>query len=238
MGVDIGGIIDSGTSIAGLISGAIIQDETQAQLKKLQEERPEYDIPGSIQAQLELLRRKSQQGLPGEDLIAGQIQQGTAQGITASREAATSAADLLGATTKLYSNQTQSMTNLGIESARARSQNEFAYAQGLGTMGQYEDKAWNWNKAVDWQTEMNRVMGISQSAYDLMMGGLGGVSSGLQGVTVGGDSEKTTDNDYSNYDTLQYNAQGINWQDNTPQPVQGTEIQLDPNNNPGSSIWG
>jgi len=206
MSVDIGGIIDSGTSIAGLISGAIIQDETQAELKKLQEQRPEYYIPSSIKEQLRLLRTRSQQGLPGEELIAGQIQQGTAQGLSASREAATSAADLLGATTNLYSNQTQALTSLQIQSAQQRAQNELAYAQGLGTMAEYQDKAWNWNQALDWQTNMNRLQGISQSAYDLMMGGLGGVSSlgsTIQGAVNSGNNSGVNNN-YSGYGMSNY----------------------------------
>lgn len=211
MSVDLGGIIDSGTSIAGLISGAIIQDNTQAELKKLLEERPTYEIPTSIQEQLNLLRARAQTGLPGESIISGQIQQGTAQGVAASREAATSAADLLGATTNLYGQQTSALTNLSIESARQKAQNELAYAQGLGTMGEYQDKAWNWNKATDWQVEMNRLMGISQSAYDLMMGGLGGVSTAGQsmfgGQTIGGGS---SNNNYSGYSSMQgYGVKGI-----------------------------
>ena len=211
MSVDVGGIIDSGTSISALVAGAMLQDDVQAEIKKAQAERPEYEIPASIQEQLNLLRARSGRGLPGEELMAGQIQGQTAQGISASREAATSAADLMGATTSLYGSQTKAMTDLQIASARQKAQNELAYAQGLGTMGEYQDKAWNWNEALDWQTTMNRLMGISQSAYDLQMGGLGGVSTAgsevFGGTTIDLGGNK---NDYSSYNNPQgYGVKGI-----------------------------
>ena len=139
MGVDIGAIVEGGTGVGMTIAGVLAQSETQDKINAHRDTRVDYTIPGSIEEQLALLRQRSQQGLPGEDLIAGQIQQGTAQGISASREAATSAADLLGATTNLYSTQTQNLTDLQIASARQKSANELAYAQGLGTHAEYQD---------------------------------------------------------------------------------------------------
>ena len=134
--------------------------------------RVDYTIPGSIEEQLALLRQRSQQGLPGEDLIAGQIQQGTVQGVSAAREASTSAADLLGATTNLYGQQTQNLTDLQIASARARSANQLDLAQGLGTHAQYQDKAFTYNEAIPWQTRMNELMGIQQGNWDMITGGI------------------------------------------------------------------
>jgi len=200
----------------------MIQDDTQKELKRVQSERPEYEIPSSIQAQLNLLRQRAGQGLPGQDLIGSQIQQGTAQGVAASREASTSAADLLGATTSLYGQQTQNMTDLQIAGARARSQNELAYAQGLGQFGEYQDKAWNWNQALPWQTDVNRIQGISQSAYDLMLGGLGGVSTAgsdiFGGMTIGGDTGGATD--FSGYSS---NAGYVD--PNTAPPIDTSQYQ-------------
>lgn len=200
MSLDLGGLADAATGIIGGLVGASIQNQTQAEIKALLADRPDYEIPTSIQEQVELLRRRAQRGLPGQDLIAGQIQQGTAQGIAASREAATSAADLLGATTQLYGQQTMNMTDLGIANARARSQNELALVQGLGTLGEFQDKAWNWNEGTRWQTEMNRLQGISQSAYDLTTGGIGAATGGasdfLSSIDTGGGNTTT---DYSGF---------------------------------------
>jgi len=172
MGVDIGAIVEGGTGVGMTIAGVLAQQETQDKINAHRDTRVDYTIPGSIEEQLALLRQRSQQGLPGEDLIAGQIQQGTAQGVAASREAATSAADLLGATTNLYSTQTQNLTDLQIASARAKSQNQLDLAQGLGTHAQYQDKAFTYNEAIPYQTRMNELMGIQQGNWDMITGGI------------------------------------------------------------------
>lgn len=172
MGVDIGAIVEGGTGIGQIVSGMLIQQETGDKIKDWQKNYPEYSIPGSIQSQVDLLRKRANQGFAEQDLMQGQIQQNTAQGISASRQASTSAADLLGATTSLYGSQTQAMTDLQIASARQRAANQLDYAQGLGVKAQYEDKAFTWNEGIPWQTEMNRLMGIQQSAYDSITGGI------------------------------------------------------------------
>jgi hypothetical protein len=168
----IGAAVQGGTGIGEIVAGLLIQSETQEKIKEHRETRPIYEIPSSIQEQVDLLRQRAQTGLPGEDLIASQIQQGTAQGISASREAATSAADLLGATTQLYGSQTQALTDLQIQSARVRSQNELALAQGLGNKARFEEQAFIYNEALPFDIRMNELMGISQSAYDLTLGGI------------------------------------------------------------------
>ena len=189
--IDIGAIIQGGVGIGETVAGMLITQETQEKLKQQWEDRPIYEVPASIQEQVALLRARSQQGLPGEELISGQIQQGTAQGISASREAATSAADLLGATTNLYGAQTRSLTDLAIQSAQQRSANELAYAQGLGTMAQYQDKAWTWNESLAWQTRRNELMGIQQSAYDMLVGGINTMAQSGANFSGSGQSYQT-----------------------------------------------
>lgn len=168
----IGSAVTGGTGIAEIISGMIIADETQGKIKEHRKTRPVYEVPGSIQEQVDILRQRAAQGLPGEELIAGQIQQGTAQGVAASRQASTSAADLLGATTQLYGSQTQALTDLGIASARQQSSNQLDLTQGLGNLGEFEDKAFTYNEAIPFDIRMNELMGISQSAYDLALTGM------------------------------------------------------------------
>jgi hypothetical protein len=199
MSLDIGAIVQGGTGIGEIVAGMLIQDKTSDKLKSNWEDRPVYEIPTSIQQQVELLRQRAQQGLPGEDLISSQIQQETAQGVSASREAATSAADLLGATTNLYGQQTQALTDLQIQSATQRAANELQYAQGLGTMAQYEDKAWNWNESLEWQTRRNELMGIQQSAYDMLVGGVNTLAQSGANMSGSGQSFNTSSSNPNNY---------------------------------------
>lgn len=172
MGVDIGAIIQGGTGISEIIAGLIGTSKSQEKVEAHRLTRKDYTVPTSIEEQIEILRRRAQQGLPGEDLISQQIQQGTAQGVAASRESATSAADLLGATTQLFGQQTQNLTDLQIASARQRSLNELDLTRGLGTLGEFQDKAFTYNEAIPWQTRMNELMGIQQSSFDMLTGGI------------------------------------------------------------------
>jgi hypothetical protein len=165
------GIAEGLTGIGMAVGGYYATEQAQEAVAKHRELYPTYTIPASIEEQTQILRQRAQQGLPGEDLISSQIQQQTAQGVAGAREASTSAADLLGATTQLYGAQSQNLTNLQIESARQRAQNEMALAQGLGQRAGYEEQAFIFNEAIPWQTRMNELMNIQQSAADLVTQG-------------------------------------------------------------------
>ena len=189
MGIDLGAIIEGGTGLGMTIAGVLAQGETQDKINAHRKTRKDYTVPGSIEEQLALLRQRSQQGLPGEDVMAGQIRQGTAQGVAASREASTSAADLLGATTNLYGQQTQALSDLQIQSARQQASNQLDYAQGLGTHAQYQDKAFTYNEAIPYQTRLNELMGIQQGNWDMITGGIATIAdSGANYGSSGGDS--------------------------------------------------
>jgi hypothetical protein len=173
MGDIIGSAVTGGTGIGGIVAGMLISDETKDVIADWRKEYPEYQIPGSIEEQSELLRRRSlQTQLPGQSIMEQQIQGGTAQGIAASREAATSASDLLGATTQLYGQQTQAMTDLQLQAARQQAANELNYAQSLGQRAQYEEQQYMINELIPWQSRMNELMNIQQSAMDLTTSGI------------------------------------------------------------------
>ena len=225
----IGGAIEGGTGIAQIIAGYLATEEGAEKLRENWETRPTYEIPQSMQEQLDLLRARSGQGLPGEELIAGQIQGQTAQGVAASREAATSAADLMGATTSLYGNQTKAMTDLQIASARQQAANELQYAQGLGSMAQFEDKRWTWNESLKWQTRRNELQGIQQSNYDMLIGGINTLSSSGANFAGGSSSFETDSSSFMDM------GQGTN---QTSGQQQGTEIDLSGYDNPYASFWG
>lgn len=167
------GVAEGITGIMMAYGGAESVEKAQKEINKLWKQYPTYEIPTSIVAATDLARQYSQQGLPGEDLMAAKIQQQTAQGVSASREAATSAADLLGATTSLYGSQTQAMTDLQIQSARQKALNQQAYMQALQNKAQYEEQAFKYNEYIPWGIKMNEAQAMKQSGMDLVTEGWG-----------------------------------------------------------------
>jgi hypothetical protein len=199
-GFDVGAVIQGGVGIGEIVGGMIIQDETQGKIKDWQKKYPEMDIPTAIVQATDLYRQDAQRTrLPGQDLYESQIQQNTAQGISASREAATSAADLLGATTSLYGQQSQAMTNLEIEAARQQSANRTRYGQQLNTLGQWQQQQYYMNEYYPWVSQMNRLEGIQQSSYDMIVGGINTLSASGANMSSGsGGSPQTSSQGMTN----------------------------------------
>jgi hypothetical protein len=179
-------IVAGGTGISQIVAGLLMEQDVRELKQEHEKNRPVYEVPIAINEQIEILRQRAGTGLPGEELIASQIQEGTAQGVSQAREAATSAADLLGATTQLVGQQTSALTNLQIESARQRAANELNLAQGLGNLAQYQEQEFIYNEAIPYDVRLNELMGIQQSAIDMTMAGIGNLSGS-------GTSFSTTD---------------------------------------------
>jgi len=178
MSADFGSIAGMGAGVAEGFTGIMMawggaeeMEKASKDIKKQWELYPSYEIPTSIVSATDLARQRSMQGLPGEELIASQIQQQTAQGVSASREAATSAADLLGATTNLYGQQSQAMTDMYIQSARQKAMNQESYIQALNTQAQYEEQAFKYNEYIPWGIKMNELQANKQAAMDLVTEG-------------------------------------------------------------------
>jgi len=167
------GVAEGITGIMMAYGGAETIKKAQKGINEQWAAYPEYEIPSSIITSTDLMRRRAQQGLPGEDLIAANIQAQTAQGVSGAREVATSAADLMGATTSLYGNQTQAMRDLQIESARQKAINQQQYAQALNLKAQYEEQAFKYNEYIPWSIRMNELQAMKQSGMDLVTEGWG-----------------------------------------------------------------
>jgi|GEM_PF-3593832 len=180
----ISGAVAGGTAISEIVAGIIGTNKSKEAIQELRKAYPEMSIPEAIIQATDLARQDAQRTrLPGQDLYEQQIQQGTAQGIGAAREASTSAADLLGATTSLYGQQSQAMTNLQIEAARQQSQNRQRYGQQLNTLGQWQQQEYYMNDYYPWMAEMNQMQGNLQSSYDMLTGGVSTLAGSGYGMT-------------------------------------------------------
>ena len=222
-GFDIGAIIQGGVGVGEIVAGMLIQDETQDKIKDWKKKYPEMEIPEAIVQSTDLYRQASQQNMPGYELYQQQLQQSTAQGVSASREAATSAADLLGATTSLYGQQSRAMTNLEIENARQRAQNKQLYAQSLQNLGSWQQQQYLMNEYYPWVSHLNELQGIQQSAYDMLVGGINTLAASGANMSGGGSTYNTPSdsmtNTQSNFDWNAYNqtmGTSINTQGSTP----------------------
>jgi hypothetical protein len=205
--IDIGAIIQGGVGIGEIVGGMLIQDETSEKIKEWRKEYPEMDIPQSIIAATDLYAREAQRSqVPGYDLYAQQIGQSTARGVGAAREASTSAADLLGATTSLYGQQSQSLTQLEIEGARQQAQNRQLYGQQLNRQGMWEQQQYLTNELIPWNVRMNELQGIQQSAYDMIVGGINTLSASGANFGGGGATYDTPSSSFSGTDTSYANT--------------------------------
>jgi hypothetical protein len=210
-----GGLAEGVQGIVMSYQGAEGSKKTAKEIKAWREKYPTYEVPQSIVSATDLYRQESQRStLAGQNLYEQQIGAGTAQGIGQAREVATSASDLLGATTSLYGQQNQAMTNLQIEAARQQAMNKQAYGSMLGMQAQYEDKAFTWNKAIPWQTRMLELQGQMQGYMDLVTQGQSTLTASFE--TFGGGSSggsyapqsTTSSYDPSKYSSSSYSDMG------------------------------
>lgn len=242
MGTAVGGILGG---IVGGVSGYISDDEDPSdEIKKLRLNPPNMDIPSSMMESISLYRMAADRNqVPGYDLYKQRILENTAQGIAASREAATSPSDLLGATTSLYGQQSQALTQLEIEGARQQAANRQMYAQSLQNLGQWQQQQFYMNEYYPYVSRMNELQAIQQSEYDRLVGGINTIASTIAGLG-GQPKDRTVNNNMPQnvYLTQQapYNqGQGIDTSYlNTQQPPQGgSQIDLSGYNNV-TNIWG
>ena len=202
--------VAGGTGISEIIAGVIGTNKSADAIKELRKRYPEMSIPEAIVQATDLARQDAQRTrLPGQDLYEQQIAQSTAQGIAQSREAATSAADSLGATTSLYGQQSNAMTNLQIEAARQQAQNKKLYGQQLNTLGQWQQQQYYMNEYYPWVSEMEQMQGNLQSSYDMLTGGVSTLAGSGYGMTsdIGSSNMGTTGSTGSN--PQGYGVQGI-----------------------------
>jgi hypothetical protein len=210
--MDIGAMVQGTTGLVEIGVGLFGGAETRDKISALRKKYPKMSIPEAITQATELYRQESQRTrLPGQDLYEQQIGASTAQGISQAREAATSAADLLGATTSLYGQQSQALTQLEIEGARQQAQNRQLYGQQLNTLGQWQQQQYITNELIPWQTRMNELQGISQGFYDMLTGGINTLAASGANMSGGGSSPETISTQAAGGNT----GYGMNYQPTT-----------------------
>lgn len=209
-----GGLAEGVQGIVMSYQGAEGSEKTAKEIEEWRKKYPVYKIPESIVSATDIYRQAAQSPtLAGQNLYEQQIGESTAQGVSQAREVATSASDLLGATTSMYGQQNQALTNLQIEAARQQAMNRSAYGNMLGMRAQYEDKAFTWNEAIPWQTRMNELQNQMQSYMDLVTQGQSTLTAsyetfggGASGMSYAPQNTNTNTNATGGYD---YSSMGL-----------------------------
>jgi hypothetical protein len=201
---DIIGLLGGGTTgTIEALSGSMMYYDAMKNIKELEANRPVYEVPGEVQQIVDLYGEEYQAARSGRELAwessaRQRQQQQTATTVARSREAATSSSDLLGATTQAYSQERMALADLEVEAARQKEQNRQLYSQlygsALSTSAQYQDKAWNWNEALKYQEEYNKLMGLAETGYETWQ--------------MGAETLEATFDSSGSMDWSQYSSQG------------------------------
>jgi hypothetical protein len=178
------------------IFGGAQATKGQRQEERLLENRPQYDVPTSIQnldkvpdmyAQY-LSEIERTDTVPGQRRAEQQLRQSTAQGIKATTERSRTSSQAQGAATDLYSNELQQLRRLELESirqkARQRTQAMQMYGQSAQStaqiQGQYQDQAFRLNEMADWEHRMRSSQGQQQAGYNMIGSGLDSLTGAAQ----------------------------------------------------------
>lgn len=166
------GVIEGGI---GMWQGMKTIKEAEA-IREAAGDRPEYEIPKSIQEYVDLYKGMDVTGLPGEDIYRQEIGGRQAQTATAAGQVASTEAGALSALGQAHQQSLSSLRDLSIRSSMYRQQQENLKRQGvagaLQTQANYQDKEWQYNQFLPWQTAQNEYWGLRQSGQAMMMGGI------------------------------------------------------------------
>lgn len=154
-----GAVIGGGLDLAGNILGGIMGNRmgkkqislgndmiSEAQKLSAAYQRPEMQTPEAINMMMQLSQGRQYQNLPGMNMAQNQLGQSTASGMSAINEMS-SGSEGIGAIANLYANQMKGQQNLAIQNAQYQDQNQQQYLGALEGLGNWQQKAWQWNKA-------------------------------------------------------------------------------------------
>ena len=152
----IGGAIKGITSLGKAWYGNRQRKKGLARQKEAQAmwaNRPQMEVPESVNEMVNMFRQQAgRDRLAGQDVTEGNIQSQTVTGIDAIKEMAGGAGGL-GAVTQMIAGQQDKFSDLGVSVQEMVERNQGKLAGALGAKGQFEQRAWEWNKAQPWQTK-------------------------------------------------------------------------------------
>lgn len=165
------GAISAGVNVlTGIAKGLIARGAHKRFAKTLGGLKME--LPSGISEGEAILQDQAGRGLAGKEIIAGNIEAGTASNIDALREASTSPTALLDAITKSNTVQTTALANLDVTDAQTKDRNSTMLASFLGTVKAPAEARVN-------QFEIDKKIAIAKEQMMATKELLGGVESGI-----------------------------------------------------------
>lgn len=152
------------------------------QAKKAKEfektQRPEYNTPDSVLSATDLAQQAFlNTQLPGQRVAEERISAGTADTIRAAKEAAGGSAGLLSTITAADRNRSNAYKDLGVEAARQQTIDQRNLQEQLNRQGTYEDRAWEYNQNMPYQSAMAASSALKESSSRNLFNALNNLSA-------------------------------------------------------------
>ena len=159
-------IIQGGLGLAKTITGAVQMGRAKmpSSIK--------YDIPSGVTDFLTQTNLMAKRGLPGEDIIQGQLGSQAASAVGDVSRSYDSAVGAGGATRDIYMKSMDAVRDLGLKSAEYRATMQDRATQANLVEADYQDKAWEYNVNMPYQRQMNEYWGKKQAGMSNLWGGL------------------------------------------------------------------
>ena len=181
-------------------SGARQQSRARRIRRRAQKEFDEnpFRTPAEALQSLESAKTQAAQTrLPGEDIFTSQIQSATGGAMQATREAAVTPQDIMGAATRNYEAlYVNPLRNLRVSAAQRSDRNQDVLRNQLGNVAQFRKQEWQQNVLAPYQAAMGTAGQLASAGQQNLFGGIsdivgGAANFGLAGGFGGGQIDKS-----------------------------------------------
>lgn len=157
---------------AGLVLGAVSQipqwlsgneQEKKALLMERNLRRPQYEIPESQRRSLMSAEEQSKMTrLPGQSGIEGRLDQSTANTLAMLERLGSGGSGMINTAGRAYGNQMDAENELGIKASDMYLRNQDILRNELSKMGEYENRAWEWNEMRPYIEKANAISALKE----------------------------------------------------------------------------
>lgn len=139
----------------------------------------------------------SQTELPGESIFTSQIQSATGGAMQATREAAVTPQDIIGAATKNYEAlYVNPLRNLRVAATQRSDRNQEVLRNQLGNVAQFRNQEWQQNVLAPYQAAMGTAGQLASAGQQNLFGGVSDIAGGFANFGLaGGFGKKEIENE-------------------------------------------
>jgi len=196
-----------GMLAALLINGGIYGYKAYKQKEQANElskhKRPEYDIPPAIREAVNNARlQAANPDLPGQSLMEQRLKSGTSTGIADLKNVSNNPNDLASNVARLYRAQQDQQNNLNIAGAQNYQANQGMLRNALGTLGQYQDKKWDYNQFQPYVNDKAAEAALREGSFRNTALAAQTIGAGFSGLSNYYQARNMQNNLYGNSDTV------------------------------------